>query len=422
MAEEDSNKSPQADSTLINPLDVQKEGIALGTQNEVIKGIVDAGTGGTPDKLLDAAPEIDMSLLENATVQKSPLLMILKWSSGFLVFLLFASFIFFNSQLGTKLDIVTSAVKLPNVSKTLDVTTQEAIKLKTDENMYRYLQLKAYLDIFSFDGDAFLRDYDNIVTKSTAEDERQLAKADLEDVKQSLAQSFEQAREKIKVDISAPIASEEFDTKTKLDEMFVDTLQTRLSDEAAKLTTNPGQDSQSEAKNLTQITKLVSNTKLKSLLLKTDFASLSDEAIYKLIKDVNKLVVNDLSIIQTIKENRVKWSDIINQIELSTVAVDSYYNQKSRYGIVGGIRYTSYDFDTTTKRVTISGETKRIDSQNFSMIARLIDEFNASDLFGNAEMKSFSKSGTFKEGYTASLKLTLDLQQANDTTNKISQN
>lgn len=409
MSQEDTNKAPQADNSLINPLDVQKSGVAEGTQNEVIKGIVDAGTAGPQEKLLDAAPEIDMSLLENATVQKSPILMILKWSSGFLVFLLFASFIFFNSQLSTRLDVVTSAVNLPNLSQNLESSTAEVIKLKTDENFYRFLQLKAYLDLFSFDGDAFIRNYDSIIGKSTSEAQRQVAKEDIEDVKRSLAQSFEKAREKIKVDISAPLASNK--SRKDLEDLFLKSLQDELKAKSKDLKKNKSEGAQIESKNLTHISKLVGNKKLKSLLLKTDFASLSDEEIYALVKDMNKLVVNDLSTIQKIKEERVKWSEIINQIELSTVAVDSYYNQKSRYDIVGGIRYTSYDFDTNEKRVTISGETKRIDNQNFSMIARLIDEFNNSDLFENAEMKTFNKSGTFLEGYTANLKLSFDLDQ-----------
>ena len=85
------------------------------------------------------------------------------------------------------------------------------------------------------------------------------------------------------------------------------------------------------------------------------------------------------------------------------------YHSENYFDELGGIQYTSYDFDSSGPSISIVGETKRFDTTNFTMIVNLIDELNNSDLFENAEMHSFSKSGSLESGYTASVKLNLGL-------------
>ena len=111
---------------------------------------------------------------------------------------------------------------------------------------------------------------------------------------------------------------------------------------------------------------------------------------------------------EEIKEGRIQWSDMMNEIELRTIAVDNHYSEDF-YNELGGIRCNSYDFDSVNRKITVVGETKRFDTRNFSMIADLIDELNRSPILDNGEMRSFSKSGSFDDGYTATLKLTLDI-------------
>ena len=99
----------------------------------------------------------------------------------------------------------------------------------------------------------------------------------------------------------------------------------------------------------------------------------------------------------------------MEEIDLRTIAVDQYYNQDN-YDTIGGIRYTSYDFDSVDKSISIIGEIKRYDTVNFTMIANLIDELNASETFEDAEMRSFSKAGSLDDGYTSSVRLKLTLE------------
>ena len=100
----------------------------------------------------------------------------------------------------------------------------------------------------------------------------------------------------------------------------------------------------------------------------------------------------------------------MNQIELVTSYVDQYFSE-GYFEALGGIQYTSYDFDTSTGEITITGVTKRYDTTNFTMITNLIDQLNASSYFTGVEMKSFTKSGSADEGYTSTLSLKVQLQK-----------
>lgn len=188
---------------------------------------------------------------------------------------------------------------------------------------------------------------------------------------------------------------------------------TLLNQKADALKDADEAEAQNERKRLLQTVRLVSNREMKNLVLQTDFSALNDAEAGEAVKKFNEAVKNDLSLVAAIKNERVKWSDILNEIELRTIAVDSYYSEKF-YNELGGIVYTSYDFDRDRDKISLIGETKRFDTTNFTMIANLIDEFNRSELFGNAEMKSFSKTGDLSEGYTSVLKLDLNLTPENE--------
>ncbi|OGJ42215.1 hypothetical protein A3I58_01215 [Candidatus Peregrinibacteria bacterium RIFCSPLOWO2_02_FULL_39_10] len=145
------------------------------------------------------------------------------------------------------------------------------------------------------------------------------------------------------------------------------------------------------------------------MFLSIDFTALSNQEIYDFIKNVNSVIINDLTIIQKIKEQRIKWSDMIDEIALRTMTIDRHYNQNF-YDDLGGIRYTSYNFNSGSKTISISGETKKFDTMNFTMIVDLIDELNKSKFFKDAAVRSLSKAGSVKDGYTSSLQLSLTLE------------
>lgn len=402
------NKAPEVDKALVNPLDQNNQQAAA--ESSIIKNIVSSETSTGEASILGAAPELDTSLLEEFAPKKSMLLFILK---GFFVFLVIgsiASVLFFNSQLTSNFDFINTKLGIPSVINNLTSTNAEVIGLQTDINLFRYLQIKSFLDKFSYDGDSFIRNFETSQSQTVSSGEQAQAKTELEGLRNQLSESFSAAKELLSKDTYVPIIDKEYADDVLVQLLFQEKLKTKLLAKATTLT--DGQDTQTrrDYKNYMNAANFVGNAALKSLMIQKDFPSLSDLEVYELIKQVDSIIVNEMSTIQKIKNQRIKWSDIINEIELKTKAIDSHYS-KDYYETVGGIRYTSFDFDTNNRKISIIGETKTINTATFTMIADLIDKLNGSEFFENGEMRSFSKSGSLSEGYTGSLKLTLDLQQ-----------
>ncbi len=394
-------------STPINPLDATDEKKPKGPS--ILKNIVTAETSDDGEKILEEAPEIDLSLVQDIIPPKSVLLLVLKTLFGILVIASFVSVIFFTSQLSNRLTSINSTFGVPNVSKDLSSSNSEITKLQTKLNLYRYLQIKAYLDEFSFYGDSYLKSYEVANSQTAENSEVKDALEEMAYLKDYLKESFTNAKELIVKTSTAPLFSTDLKSENDLEFLFEEQLVKALNDKASELYTSSDTQDKRDYKNYIHTTNLVGNDSLRSLLIKTDFDSLTEEELYDFIKGINAVIVNDLSVIQKIKDNRIRWSDIINEIKLRTIAVDDYY-VGDFYNELGGIRYTSYDFDSGGPSISIVGETKTLDTKNFTMIVDLIDELNESGLFKNGEMKSFSKSGSLDSGYTASIKLNLGLE------------
>lgn len=406
-------KNPQAEEP-INPLDLAQTSKENGGADDFVKSVVSTETGEGVSQLLESAPEIDMSLLAGLTPKKSILLLVLKIMFGVLVFLSVSSWLFFSSQLTNTFDFVASTFSIPNISKELSASNSEIIGLQTDLNFYRFLQIKENLSEFSYYGDVFSQAFDTSNSQTASQKEKTDSSAEMDKLRNSLRESYIAARDYLSEDFNAELASYVSETGVDSEMVFLSALNLKLNEKIASLADNNDPDALNDHKSYMQTKNIVGNVELKNLVLNTDFDALSNAGLYDFIKELNSLVVNDLSVIQSIKDKRIKWSDIIDEIELRTIAIDSLHSA-SFFDDVGGIRYTSYDFDTASRKVSIVGEIKRFDTTNFSMISNLIDELNKSAIFDGAEMKSFSKAGSTDEGYVSSLKLSLQLvDESND--------
>ncbi|MDA1060878.1 MAG: hypothetical protein O3B47_03735 [bacterium] len=431
MADPNSAETPAITVTSQTPVASPQEVVPAFDDNaEMIKNIVSTETGEGAQK--NYVPDIDKSVLEEMQPPKSIALAIFR-ALFILIFLAgLASLAFFGSQFTDKLDFFNEKFGFSNVSKEIAASNAEIITLQTNLNLSKYLQAKAYLDKFSFDGDFYIQNYDIANSQTSSNTEKSQAVSNMAILKPGLKESFIAARGKLTESFTAPLVdtgkskslksfffggdADQIDDSASSYELiglYQTELQTGLNEKTAALANSADSAAKREFKNYSQISRLIGNSGLNGVLVQTDFDALTDEEIYNLIKKVNSLIVNDLSIIQTIKNARIKWSDIINEIDLRTTTVDRHYTE-NYYEDLGGVRYTSYDFDSEARNISIMGETKTIDTQNFTMIADLIDELNRSELFSNGEMHAFSKSGSLESGYTASIRLSLDLEEEGD--------
>jgi hypothetical protein len=410
MAEEagslpNQNKMPELDKNLVNPLDQKTK---KKEDSTLIKNIVSTASGEKDKNILNDAPELDASILKGVEPPKSIVLFCVKSLFSLLLIASIGSFLFFTSQLGSFFDSALDKFGLENLSADVSTSNAEIIKLQTNLNVHRYLQAKSYLDNFSYIADSYMSNFEIASSQTSSTAEKNLASEEVEKLRGDLKFYLGLAAEKLDYKPYADIVNENDYDQTQTQAMFETELRADLKSMAAALANNEDEDAKTDYKNYIQTLNLVGNTSLRNLVMLTDFDALEDGELYEFAKDLNSLVVNDLSIIQAIKSQRIKWSDMMNEIELRTITVDNHYSDDF-YEELGGIRYTSYDFDTANRQITIVGETKRFDTRNFTMIADLIDELNRSRIFTNGEMRSFSKSGSLDDGYTATLKLGLDI-------------
>jgi hypothetical protein len=378
--------------------------------SDMIKSTLKTGKSPTDDRILDAAPEVDESLLEDIEPPKSILLYVLKGCFAFLIAIGLSAILFFTSQLSTRLDFATNLLNVPSALHQLEDTNDEISTLQTDLNMYKFLEGKFYLNQISYYGDEYLRSYYIAGNKTMSDDEREEAVEEIEDLRVKIVAAFKAASVLLTQDKGIVLADLDIEAESDFEGIFSDFLQTRFAETAEDLSDSENPDDVRDYKLYNQTKKLVSNSDLVSYFKAADVDALSELDLAFMIMDVNELVENELSTIQKIKESRINWSDIINQIELETTYVDQYFSE-GYYDEIGGIQYTSYDFDTDTGLVTITGVTKRFDTNNFTMISNLIDQLNSSPYFSGVEMKSFTKSGSAEEGFTSTLRLNLYLQK-----------
>jgi len=392
----------------INPLDSAQAGTVPETSS-IVENIVATETGEKDARILELAPTIDTTLLKGLKPPKSVLLEFLKIFFAVLLFLSFASVIFFTSQMGNTFSFIESVYKYPNITRDISIQNTEVLTLQTDLNLLKLFKANSYLNQLSYYTDSYINNFQNANSMTTEESARITANESLAGIRNLLRESFMGARENLKENWSASILDLNLTDETVRENYYQTELENKLTQKASELATNKEKEAVKEYNNYLQAKLLIRNAEVKNLLMGTDFDALSDKDLYVFLKNINGKVINNMSTIQKIKDLRIRWSDVMNEIDLRTMKADKNY-QNNTYDLTGGIRYTSYDFDKFGKKISIVGEIKKFDTKNFTLISDLLDNLNSSDFFGGAEMKSFSKSGSIEEGYTSSIKITLDLK------------
>lgn len=407
-------ENPEENKQNRNPLD--NPGTAnKSDDSDFIKNLV-SESGAKNQNILEAAPEVDQSLIEEVAPPASVLVVLLKAAFGLLVIGGIASFGFFALQLTDYLQVINQRLDIPNIAADLSAKNQEIVSIQTNINFYRYLQAKAYLDKFSYDADSYIQNYEIYNSLTSSKADRDKAKQAMADSRPLLKESFLAARGKLILPLSHSLvvnnvsdSSDPFAISVSPDQQFIDGTVGKLRSKADELANSTDAAAKLDYKNYLYAANLVGNNALRQIVAAIDFDKLSDEELYDAIRLVDLLAVNDFSIIQKIKEFRVKWSDIIHEIDLRTIIADENYT-KDNYDSYGGIRYTSYSFDTDSRQISVVGETRKNDTTTFTTISNLIDSLNKSELFEGAEMRSFSKSGSDLEGYTSSLRISFYLK------------
>lgn len=368
----------------------------------------------TKKSILGELPKIDTSLFIDQEYHLKKQLSATKIGVAALILFGFGLYVFFATQLDPNLDFISS----PNLGKRLSTTNEQLKSLQTQVNFNRYSAAKQHLDQFFYHANEFLEKYD--AWKTGDESKKAQLLSDLDAAKLDVTKPFEAAREKLSKPLFVtlyrevdPVADRAtVDPATAAEEekkIAVQDFTTALND---FISTNKTKASGDDLRELSELSLMVGNQKLLSLMA-TDVSKMSDDQLRNFILKVSEQYNQRLAFIFRIKDHRIPWYTIINEIYDKTSLID---NGRFKINLkeLGGIRYTGFDFDGATGRITISGNVKDYKGQNFSIMADLIDILEGSSKFKDVQMRNFSKTFAEKDGYDGNFKIDLSLQKSDE--------
>lgn len=281
-----------------------------------------------------------------------------------------------------------------NLASKFDQSNEEIIDLQTQVNANRYLVTKLKLDHFLLLSESYLYYSNKLNSKITTDAPKLKFESEVKEKGDEIKAVLVTVKENLDKPIYLSLPDK---TDIEAEMQFKTALQEYIRKEKSDLRKKLGQEELKkevfeELKNYDAVLALLSDTKIKTAIagmsLETDLTPDNIEELQKIVNDVNK---NEFSVIAKVKSASVRWSEQIDHIEGITKKIDPLFRHAALQDI-GEISYKSYSFDTNTKKVQITGETRREDNRNFTLLANLIDAFEKSLEFKNVDLRTFSKS------------------------------
>ncbi len=345
------------------------------------------------ENILGPLPELEKNLIGSFDPRKRNI-HILKIITGSLLGALVLAFSFFYAELTLGFDLL-SGIRGPNTAQQLNNAKNSIITTQTSINQKNYLLLSYYLQKLSYlsDGYAKIRNTENTAINQA--------------VQEDIIITYKNAATKWEEPIAAGgIPKDTFIVQLKKE--FQNELK-QLRREAPSTAVN------AEIKNYSAALAILNNNQLKKVFthnvddIRSDLPR-DDSKLFALTQNVLETLTNDFSTISEIKMNRIQWSIIVQEIERVTKSIDTLYNT-GFFEELGGIRYSNFDFDSTTNRIILSGQAKRDDGTTFTLIVNLIDALENSSVFTNVDNRSYPKTGDEDKGYLSSFRIELSLSE-----------
>lgn len=292
-----------------------------------------------------------------------------------------------------------------NIKVESDSTVESLKQAQAELNTNNYTVAYEYLDSFSFIADSYLNKKNQYESVYTTSIEKNSLESDIEDLYEDLALALSMAQDKLDEETS-PVGIEIHSDGTLTSEyVFKD----------ATISYIEGKLAESDDPALKGALALFRNGAFVKELIAMDTSSeMSDETIESLVSKLSSITEDNFTIISKIKSERQEWSDIITEIDEITKQVDPLYNS----AIESDISYSSYNFDSKNKTISLDGVTKTDDTRNFTLIANLLDALEESTLFMDVTERAFNKSSSGDEGYEAQFRVEFKIQEGEDSRDK----
>lgn len=373
--------------------------------------------------ILGDAPVLQKSIEEERRIKLKRKLRLVQTVFAIVFLAAAGSVFYFYSELSPTFDVFG-----PNTTQRLRDVNENLRSVQTQLNKYRYLAAQLDLNRFSHISSDFL-DKTAQLNGATSTEAVVLANsvaASADTLPLLLENIRAQLTPDIVIETTRSAAEEELTSDQIQDQAEMDLRNALLADrrqivQSGELTTANEQD----LKLIDNTIKLVGNDSLLSTVRSAsvdgfeaelaEYTESGDDTLRQELSSFMRSVLastqSDIAVVGSIKATRIDWATIMSRIENVTRTVDPTFGAGLAQSLGDGIFYTGYSFDTANNTIILSGVTRTTTADNFTLISELIEALELSSDFMNVEMRSFSKSGTFAQGFSSSFKIELALEQ-----------
>jgi hypothetical protein len=279
-------------------------------------------------------------------------------------------------------------------------------------NLYNYLIAKFALDDFTSAADTYLLNEALYESDHTSDKDRDDLAEDMADLEGEMVVALEVTQEKLKNHLyPLELVTTSGATTTELENSYTTLLKTKISSEKQALRGAEDSESALETSNLDGALALLNAKDLQRDIKALDLEEgLDSDTIESLFTQTTAISKNQTATILAIKNTRVDWQVIIDEVETITKKVDPLFGS----GITSNIAYSNYSFNKSNEKASVRGETRTDDTLNFSVISDLVDELELSSYFADVTTRSFNKSESSEDDFMASFSLEMLLQEDED--------
>lgn len=367
-------------------------------------------------ELLGPRPDFDPIAIEERNRRNESRARSLFYSAVVFALIIFG---FFQFQLNPDVTILLEEFG-PNSATQFEQSNAEIKKLQTDSNIIQHRIARLWIDIVNEKIDVYAHAVAQISSGGTTISEKTIAENDAiklaSEIKNALSAVQKIFSQDYGIDTYTPLPVSFQEREAE----FIHLLKEALKNEqhilrgAAQAGNGEQQD---DVRSINDVLRLVENKRVRALIRSSQFKQLSHENLVKLLADIRSEGIDEFAQIEKLKQQRVDWETLINNIHHVVQTADPHYGH-GLFKTVGGFMFSSYRFDEKTSRVSISGVTRTSDTNTFTFIATLIDAIEKSPYFKDIDFRSFSKARDESGNFSAGINLDFGIEEGEIDTNQ----
>ncbi|MBT6068907.1 hypothetical protein HOG48_04080 [Candidatus Peregrinibacteria bacterium] len=286
-------------------------------------------------------------------------------------------------------------------------TYDQVLDLQSEVSKQNYALAKLSLDDYLYTADSYLHKVNLFKSNLVSQKEKAKLESEFQTLRAKMREDLLLASEKLLNKSIPDNLPPHFEEGKSHPQEFKAALKSGIREDIAAASDGDDPD---KVVFMRSVSKLADNETIKPKLNQLKPPTMTDNEFKEMADILADSNASGFAALAAIRKDRIKWSEIIEEIENVTKSVDQLFANQFLKGNVGQIFYSSYNLDRKNDAISIIGETLSDDGKNFSLSADLLDAFETSDMFTDIEMDSFTKSKEQNDSFKGILTIDLKLE------------